>query len=73
MAKVITTLAPGARSVGQSGSDLAWLATAAELDGVSGRYYSARTPRESSALSYDTAQAERLWQASLRLVGLQPA
>jgi retinol dehydrogenase 12 len=37
---------------------------------VSGRYFEKCTPAESSALSRDPAAAQRLWQLSTQLSGL---
>jgi len=64
---------PGARSVAQSGANLAWLATAPEAAALTGTYVSGRRPRASSAESYDRWRAEELWAVSEELVGLRPA
>ena len=48
------------------------VAVAAELDGVSGGYYSDCAPRKPSALAQDDELARKLWDASARLVKLQP-
>jgi NAD(P)-dependent dehydrogenase (short-subunit alcohol dehydrogenase family) len=45
------------------------VATAPELDGVTGRYFSHRRPKPSSAESRDEAVQERVWALSLRQVG----
>lgn len=47
-----------------------YVATAPSLDRVSGRYFADKQPRKSSAASYDTEAAARLWQVSANLVGL---
>ena len=47
-----------------------YLATSPEVAKVSGRYFEKCTPAESSALSQDPAAAERLWQLSAQLSGL---
>jgi hypothetical protein len=47
-----------------------YLATSPEVAEVSGRYFEKCTPAESSALSRDPAAAERLWQLSTQLSGL---
>ena len=49
------------------------LATAPELEGVTGKYFDRMREKESSAESYDRAAAERLWKESERLVGTSPA
>jgi retinol dehydrogenase 14 len=50
-----------------------YLASAAEVDGVSGRYFANRKPKASSKASRDIATQARLWQVSAELVGLAPA
>ena len=45
------------------------VASAPELDGVTGRYFSHRRPKPSSAESRDEAVQERVWALSLRQVG----
>jgi retinol dehydrogenase-12 len=47
-----------------------YLATSPEVAEVSGRYFEKCAPAESSALSRDPAAAERLWQLSAQLSGL---
>ena len=46
------------------------LASAPELEGVTGTYFANRKPRKSNTLSYDTDAAARLWRVSAELVGL---
>ena len=46
------------------------LATAPELEGVSGEYYDRSRAVHSSALSYDQATAQRLWEVSAQLTGV---
>jgi retinol dehydrogenase 12 len=45
------------------------VASAPELDGVTGRYFSHSRPKRSSAESRDEAVQERVWALSLRQVG----
>ena len=45
------------------------VASAPELDGVTGRYFSHRRPKPSSAESRDEAVQERVWALSLRQIG----
>ncbi|WP_116953550.1 SDR family NAD(P)-dependent oxidoreductase [Jiangella endophytica] len=47
-----------------------WLATAPELDGVSGRFYVKRRAVETAEHTTDPDRVERLWRESARLVGL---
>jgi hypothetical protein len=46
------------------------LASAPELEQVTGRYFADSKPKKSSKLSYDETAAARLWQISADLVGL---
>jgi NAD(P)-dependent dehydrogenase (short-subunit alcohol dehydrogenase family) len=47
-----------------------YLASSADVEGVSGRYFANRKPARSAKASHDTAGQERLWQISADLVGL---
>ncbi|ELR16604.1 retinol dehydrogenase 14 (all-trans and 9-cis) family protein [Acanthamoeba castellanii str. Neff] len=47
-----------------------WAATADELEGVGGKYYSDCREIPSSAQSRDIEAQDKLWRASLELVGL---
>jgi hypothetical protein len=49
------------------------LASAPELEQVTGRYFANSHPKKSSGQSYDQATAARLWQVSADLVGLTTA
>lgn len=68
MAPVLVRVLPGARSVDQSGHDLAWLATAPEVADVTGTYFSGRQRRASSRESHDAGRAAQLWEVSRTLV-----
>jgi len=46
------------------------VASAPDLEHVTGRYFANRKPKRSSARSYDETTAARLWQVSADLVGL---
>jgi NAD(P)-dependent dehydrogenase (short-subunit alcohol dehydrogenase family) len=50
-----------------------YLASAPELEGVTGKYFIDKKEARSSRESYDHAVAERLWQVSERLTNLSPA
>jgi NAD(P)-dependent dehydrogenase (short-subunit alcohol dehydrogenase family) len=50
-----------------------YLASAPDLEQVTGRYFADSKPKRSSERSYDTAAATRLWQVSADLVGLPAA
>jgi NAD(P)-dependent dehydrogenase (short-subunit alcohol dehydrogenase family) len=47
-----------------------YLASSPEVEGVSGEYFEFQGKKESSAESYDQVLAERLWDASEKMVGL---
>jgi len=47
------------------------LASAPELEDVTGRYFANSAPKKSSKRSYNQADADRLWQLSTALVGLE--
>ncbi|MFT4166327.1 MAG: SDR family NAD(P)-dependent oxidoreductase [Microlunatus sp.] len=64
----LLTVLPGAHRVADSAADLAWLATAPELAGMSGKYFVRRQPRPSSRPSYDQDLARELWEQSMVLV-----
>jgi retinol dehydrogenase-14 len=46
-----------------------YLASSAEVEGVTGKFFADSKPKTSSRSSYDTAAAARLWQISVDLVG----
>jgi retinol dehydrogenase-14 len=50
-----------------------YLASSADVEGISGRYFANRTPKSSNKLSYDATAASRLWDVSADLVGLTAA
>jgi NAD(P)-dependent dehydrogenase (short-subunit alcohol dehydrogenase family) len=60
------------RTAAEAGADLAHVATAPELSGVTGQYFSGREIAESSPDSYDRDKAEDLWHTSITLSGLRP-
>jgi hypothetical protein len=47
-----------------------FLATSAEVEGISGKYFSKSREKRSSGESYDTAVQDRLWDVSERQVAL---
>jgi retinol dehydrogenase 14 len=47
-----------------------YLASSPGAEGLTGQYFSNRTPKESQKASYDAATTTRLWQVSANLVGL---
>jgi len=61
---------PFMKTPAQGAATSIYLASAPEVDGVSGGYFAGCRPKGSSKRSYDEATAARLWQASEDLVGL---
>lgn len=47
-----------------------YLASSADIEGVSGKYFDRKREKASSAASYDKASANRLWDVSASLTGL---
>ena len=58
------------RRVDGSAATSIHVASAPDLDQVTGRYFANSKPRRSGQRSYDKAAAARLWQVSADLVGL---
>jgi retinol dehydrogenase 14 len=58
------------KSPGQGAATSIHLASAPELEQVTGRYFANSQPKNSSERSYDQAAAAKLWQVSGDLVGL---
>ena len=68
--KVILPLVrPFLKSPAAGAATTIYLASSAQVDGVTGRYFANRKPETSAKASYDTAAAARLWQVSADLVG----
>ena len=70
---LVPLLRPVMKSPAQGAATSIHLASAFELEQVSGRYFANRRPTRSSTRSYDQAVAARLWEASADLVGLTAA
>jgi NAD(P)-dependent dehydrogenase (short-subunit alcohol dehydrogenase family) len=65
----VTQLPPFAVSVRRGARAQTWLASAPEVENVSGRYFVRRRVRPSSRSSRDAASQRRLWEASAALLG----
>jgi retinol dehydrogenase 14 len=70
---LVPLLRPVMKSPAQGAVTSIHLASAPELEQVSGRYFANRRPTRSSIRSYDQAVAARLWEASADLVSLTAA
>ena len=60
-------LRPIMKAPGQGAAMSIHLASAPDLEQVTGRYFASGKPRRSSKRSYDLAAAARLWQVSADL------
>lgn len=58
------------RSPKEGAETVIYLASSPEVEGVSGKYFFDKQPIESSSLSYDRRTAQRLWQVSAQMTGL---
>jgi retinol dehydrogenase-12 len=65
----LTQLPPLATGARRGARTQVWLASAAEVQDVSGRYFVRRRPRRSSRASRDVGDQRRLWEASAALLG----
>jgi retinol dehydrogenase 14 len=66
----IPFLRPFMKSPAQGAATSIHVASAPELEQVTGRYFANNHPKKSSGPSYDQATAARLWQLSADLVGV---
>ena len=64
---------PFMRSPEQGADTLIWLASSADVDGVSGKYFSDRKEMEAKEVAYDPSVRRRLWEISEELTGLKVA
>jgi retinol dehydrogenase-14 len=60
---------PSAKVPAQGADTSIFLASAPEVEGITGRYFVDRKPKTSKKASYDTIAATRLWQVSAELTG----
>jgi NAD(P)-dependent dehydrogenase (short-subunit alcohol dehydrogenase family) len=68
---VIGMLRPFFRTPESGAATSIYLATSPEVDGVSGKYFSNCREARSSRASYDQAAANRLWDVSAQMTGLE--
>ena len=61
---------PFMKSTAQGAATSIYLASSAQVAGVTGQYFADSKPRKSAKSSYDTVAAGRLWRVSSDLVGL---
>jgi len=68
MSVVMTLISPIAKTPEDGASTSIYLASSAEVEGLSGKYFTDKRPVESDPVSYDLAAAERLWNTSLEMI-----
>jgi hypothetical protein len=61
---------PFMKAPAQGAATSVHLASAPDLEQVTGRYFASSKPRKSAKRSYDEVTAARLWQVSADLAGL---
>jgi retinol dehydrogenase 14 len=71
--RFVPLLRPFMKAPAQGAATSIHVASAADLEQVTGRYFASSKPKRSSKASYDQAAAARLWQVSAELVGLTAA
>jgi retinol dehydrogenase 14 len=69
-APLVAAVRPFMRKPAKGAETPIFLASSADVAGVSGKYFADRTAKESNKSSYDRATTRRLWDVSADLVGL---
>ena len=70
MGLVVRVFAPLMLSPEQGAKTVIWLASSAEVEHSTGKYFSKESERKSSKESYDLEVAKHLWEVSCELTGL---
>ena len=70
MAPIVFAVRPFMRSPERGADTAVYLASAPEMEGVTGRYFVNRKAKKSHKSSYESATIARLWHVSADLVGL---
>jgi retinol dehydrogenase 14 len=70
---MLPLLRPFMKTTAQGAATSIYLASSAQVDGLTGQYFANSKPKKSSKSSYNSAAARRLWQVSTDLVGLTTA
>ena len=70
MGLLVKVMRPFMRSPAKGADTAVYLASSADAEGISGKYFADRKVKRSRESSYDTAITGRLWQVSADLVGL---
>ena len=69
----LAAMRPFMKSAERAAQDVICLATSAEVDGVSGKFFTGQKQTRTSPESYDATATERLWRLSEQLTGLAAA
>ena len=64
---------PFLKTPAQGAQTSIYLASAPEMDGVTGQFFANKKVRTANKFAYDSAMMARLWQVSADLVGMTPA
>jgi NAD(P)-dependent dehydrogenase (short-subunit alcohol dehydrogenase family) len=72
MRLMLPVVRPFMKSPEQGAATSIHLASAPEVEGVTGQYFANTGPKAASRASYDATAAARLWDVSAELVGLAP-
>jgi NAD(P)-dependent dehydrogenase (short-subunit alcohol dehydrogenase family) len=70
MGLLVKVMRPFMRSPAKGADTAVYLASSADVEGMSGKYFADRKVKKSHDSSYDTAITARLWDVSADLVGL---
>ena len=70
---LVPFMRPFMKTPAQGAATTIHVASARDLEQVSGRFFANSKPKKSSKRSYDKATAAQLWQVSADLVGLPAA
>jgi NAD(P)-dependent dehydrogenase (short-subunit alcohol dehydrogenase family) len=73
MRLMLPVIRPFMKDPDKGASTSVYLASSAEVEGVTGRYFANSKPNTSSKASQDVTAAARLWDVSAQLVGLATA
>lgn len=73
MRLMLPVIRPFLKSPEHGAATSLYLASSAEVEGVTGQYFANSKPKASSKASQDSAAAARLWDVSAELVGLAPS
>jgi hypothetical protein len=70
MAPIVLAARPFMKSPKRGADTAVYLASSAEVEGVTGQYFANRKAKKSHDASYDAMTTGRLWQVSADLVGI---